>query len=209
MFLSATASSSVVMLVARRAQRASSRPMPKLFVESCPLPENHFYLVERKTNLQHVASRIVEILAECHEPEPKAVCYFVGRQVAGQFRGLLESLGIRSNIFVGAESQEQKTENCKVLSDFKGPKVQVLCANSALGRGVDDLPKNIRFCFHVQMPESLGKFSFTLICAERFGNHSLSRRGIPSADWKGWPGWCFDVLLHVLPCGRLHHGKAD
>ena len=163
MFLSATASAAVVKLVASR--RLSPNPAwhkPKLFVHCLPLPPKHFYLVEQKTNLDRVASRIAEILAEYNrtfmDGKAKAVCYFVSRERCRKFKKrLVENHGISSNVFVRAETPKEQVTNRRILKEFNTGKIQVLCANSALGRGVDDLPKDIRFCFHVEMPASLGK----------------------------------------------------
>ncbi|KAL7568845.1 hypothetical protein ACA910_007257 [Epithemia clementina (nom. ined.)] len=157
MFLSATASPNVVTLVASHGRRASE-PKPKLYIHCNPLPENHFYLVERKTSLVEASKRIKEILVEYGKPEAKAICYFVGRQITFEFHKFLEQLGISSDVFVGADNLDEKKKNSQILKDFKGKKIQILCANSALGRGVDDLPKNVRFCFHIQMPESLDEY---------------------------------------------------
>ena len=160
MFLSATASNSAVKLVS---WSPSGQKKPKLFLHSNPLPHNHFYRVEsRSMTWTDVAARIAKILSDYARehpegPQAKALCFFVGRAIVGTFSDLLNEKKITSLAYVGAETEKQKQRNNTILREFKETDVQVLCANLALGRGVDDLPKNIRFCFHVQMPESLRK----------------------------------------------------
>ena len=183
MFLSATASESVVKIVTRK---HGSHRKPKLFIHCDPLPKHHFYMVERKTTADKVASRIKEILDGCEETKPKAVCYFVGKKKVYEFQNKLKSIGLSSGTFVRAETPDEKESNNKTLKEFKSPEMQVLCANSALGRGVDDLPKDVRFCFHVQMPESLGKFFSCLV-------------GLPNFHWNS----------HVFPDEYLQQtGRA-
>ena len=165
-FLSATASEETVKLVA---WHPCQRIRPKVFIQSNPVPDNHCYLVESKSpSLKENAARIARILSEYakqHEghPPPKALCYVVYPSYAKQLSKYLSECGVCSREYVRADNEKQKQENAAILEEFKGPKLQVVCANAALGRGVDDLPKNIHFCFHVQMPFSLGKLFMVLL----------------------------------------------
>jgi superfamily II DNA helicase RecQ len=51
-------------------------------------------------------------------------------------------------------SEQSAADQDKIISDFDGNQIQIICATKALGRGVD-ITCPVRFIIHTTMPISL------------------------------------------------------
>lgn len=163
MFFSATASRSVVKLVASRVNHHRGKhEKPILFIHHDPLPGKHFYGVEQKKHIDGCVERMIEYMDEYRKEankKPQAIYYSIQPSDCTKAKEFFEGHGISAEIFVGTgDDTSKQKQNSHILDRFMKGEFQVLCANSALGRGVDRLPKNIRFCFHLAVPKSLDEY---------------------------------------------------
>jgi superfamily II DNA helicase RecQ len=60
-------------------------------------------------------------------------------------------MGLEAEAF---HSEQSAADQDKIISDFDGNQIQVICATKALGRGVD-ITCPVRYVIHTTMPTSL------------------------------------------------------
>lgn len=82
-----------------------------------------------------------------------AIVYVRSRKHAVEVSNQLTSLGISSNYFHGGITPEEKKIR---LHEWLEGKKEVMVATNAFGMGIDN--PNVRFVFHIQLPESLESY---------------------------------------------------
>jgi len=82
-----------------------------------------------------------------------SIVYVRSRKHAVEVSNQLNSLGISSNYFHGGITPEEKKIR---LNDWLEGKKGVMVATNAFGMGIDN--PNVRFVFHIQLPESLESY---------------------------------------------------
>ena len=170
LYLSATGSSSFVydILLAKSISEYASPSPPVLVQTAHILPQNHVYRVERKTNMKQSVQRIASILQSYGQGRgdhsfPRCVCFCLTPKLCNETVQELNSMGIPAAAFYA-----ETTDRESVLAGFHDGTISVICATSALGRGVHfEVP--IRFIFHLVVPASLsGNFIAYLLTVALF-----------------------------------------
>jgi len=82
-----------------------------------------------------------------------AIVYVRSRKLTVEVSNQLNSLGISSNFYHGGISNEEKQNR---LEEWLEGKKEVMVATNAFGMGIDN--PNVRFVFHIQLPESLESY---------------------------------------------------
>ncbi len=82
-----------------------------------------------------------------------AIVYVRSRKMAVEVSNQLNSLGITSNYYHGGIANEEKQTR---LEDWLAGKNDVMVATNAFGMGIDN--PDVRFVFHIQLPESLESY---------------------------------------------------
>ena len=112
---------------------------------------NIFLAVERFSNDQDKLSRLAELVL--HLPLP-GVVYFASRKVASQVAELLRQ---RTGLAVAAyHAGIAELERYRLQQQFMSGQLQVICATSAFGMGIDK--SDIRFVIHYHIPANLESY---------------------------------------------------
>jgi len=82
-----------------------------------------------------------------------AIIYVRSRKLSVEISNQLNSLGISSNFYHGGIATEEKQNR---LEDWLAGKKEVMVATNAFGMGIDN--PEVRFVFHIQLPESLESY---------------------------------------------------
>jgi superfamily II DNA helicase RecQ len=124
-----------------------------------------------------VKDRIVQILREYgrkHKAKPRAICFCLTPALCDEYNRYFNEQGIKSDIFIGEDKDyinsgvsddnkrerkvvQSQEERRSVLESFKKKYIQLICATSALGRGVH-LDGDVRFAFFPIVPTSLNNY---------------------------------------------------
>jgi superfamily II DNA helicase RecQ len=108
--------------------------------------------VERKVSLEQSIQRVASIILNFKKNKsnvfPRSICFCLTPMNCEKAASMLNSLGIQSAVFSSESNKEA------ALTGFHDGSIHVLCATSALGRGVH-IEDPIRFIFHLFTPASL------------------------------------------------------
>ena len=112
-----------------------------------------FCIVEQKSTFKKTVQRIASILEDYRKEKnghsfARSICYCLTPANCDKAVDALSSMGIKAAAF------SSKSNQSTVLKDFHNGTIRVMCATSALGRGVH-IGVPIRFIFHFVVPASL------------------------------------------------------
>lgn len=119
---------------------------PSVFKSSFARPNISYQVANQSDKLYH----LVRILKNNSE---SAIVYVRSRNQAEVYNKRLQNKGITSSFYHGGLSKKEKKER---LQNWKNYTVSTMVATNAFGMGIDH--PNVRFVFHIQLPDSIESY---------------------------------------------------
>ncbi|MBS4209727.1 ATP-dependent DNA helicase RecQ [Bacillus sp. FJAT-50079] len=136
------------------------------FIYSVDRP-NISMVVEKINGLDEKKQRVLELVQYLRKP---GIIYFSSKRLAEEMADDLRTLGIKGvAAYHGGMEQEQRI---LIQQQFLHDQLQIICATSAFGMGVNK--DNIRFVIHFHMPNQLESYVQEIGRAGRDGKKSVA-----------------------------------
>lgn len=128
---------------------------------------NISFVIEEMTRYEEKINRLIHLVRELNKP---GIIYFSSKRVSEEVAELLRNNGIVNvAAYHGGMDQEQRI---LIQQQFLHDQLQVICATSAFGMGVNK--ENIRFVIHFHMPYQIESYLQEIGRAGRDGENSIA-----------------------------------